>query len=65
MTYKCMHELATSYLSDIFLKRNEFHDLNTRNKDLNIPPYKTMAGQKSFHYRAAGFCPWWAAVPST
>ena len=41
MTYKCMHELAPSYLSDLFLKRNEIHDLNTRNKeDLNIPHTK-------------------------
>ena len=36
-----MHELAPSYISDLFLKRSEIHDLNTRNKeDLNIPPYK-------------------------
>jgi hypothetical protein len=35
------------------LKRNEIHDLNTRNKeDLNVPPYTTTAGQKSSHYRA-------------
>jgi hypothetical protein len=48
-----MHELAPSYLSDLFLKCNEIHDLNTKNKeDLNIPPYKTTARQKTFHYRA-------------
>lgn len=53
MTYKCMHELVPSYLSEQFHKRNEIHDLNTRNKeDLNIPPYKTTTGQRSFHYRA-------------
>jgi hypothetical protein len=37
ITYKCMNGLAPPYLSKLFIKRNEIHDLNTRNnKALHI-----------------------------
>ena len=53
MAYKCINRLAPPYLSDLFIKRNEIHDLNTRNnKSLHIPQYKTVSGQRTFHYRA-------------
>ncbi len=51
MAYKCMNGLAPPYLSELFIKRNEIHDLNTRNKKaLHIPQYKTVSG--TFYYRA-------------
>jgi hypothetical protein len=31
ITYKCMNGLAPPYLSKLFIKINEIHDLNTRN----------------------------------
>ena len=48
-----MNGLAPPYLSKIFIKRNEIHDLNTRNnKALHIPQHKTVSGQRTFYYRA-------------
>ena len=48
-----MNGLAPPYLSKLFLKRNEIHDLNTRNnKALHIPQHKTVSGQRTFYYRA-------------
>jgi hypothetical protein len=53
ITYKCMNGLAPPYLSKLFIKRNEIHDLNTRNnKALHIPQHKTVSGQRTFYYRA-------------
>ena len=53
ITYKCMNGLAPPYLSELFMKRNEIHDLNTRNnKALHIPQYKAVSGQRTFYYRA-------------
>ena len=53
ITYKCMNRLAPPYLSKLFMKRNEIHDLNTRNNEaLHIPQYKAVSGQRTFHYRA-------------
>ena len=53
ITYKCMNGLAPPYLSKLFIKRNEIHDLNTRkNKTLHIPQHKTVSGQRTFYYRA-------------
>ena len=48
-----MNGLAPPYLSKLFIKRNEIHDLNTRNnKTLHIPQHKTVSGQRTFYYRA-------------
>ena len=53
MTYKCMNRLTPPYLSKLFIKRNEIHDLDTRNnKALDIPQHKTVSGQRTFHSRA-------------
>ena len=50
ITYKCMNGLAPPYLSKLFIKRNEIHDLNTRNnKALHIPQHKTVSGQRTFY----------------
>jgi hypothetical protein len=52
ITYKCMNGLAPPYLSKLFIKRNEIHDLNTRNnKALHIRQHKTVSGQRNFYYR--------------
>ncbi len=41
------------YLVDKFIKRSDIHDRSTRNHDLlDIPLYKTAAGQRTFNYRA-------------
>jgi hypothetical protein len=48
-----MNGLAPPYLSKLFIKRNEIHDLNTtNNKALHIPQHKTVSGQRTFYYRA-------------
>jgi hypothetical protein len=54
ITYKCMNGSAPPYLSKLFIKRNEIHDLNTRNnnKALHILQHKTVSGQITFYYRA-------------
>ena len=52
LAFKCVKRLAPSYLSDRSVTRSTVHDRNTRNKDyLNIPPYQTAAGQRTFLYR--------------
>ena len=53
LAFKCMKGLAPSHLSDRFVPRSTVHDRNTRNKDcLDIPPYQSAAGQRTFLYRA-------------
>ena len=50
--------ISTPYLSKLFIKRNEIHDLNTRNnKALHIPQHKTVSGQRTFYYRAVKLWP--------
>ncbi|CAB3999650.1 Hypothetical predicted protein [Paramuricea clavata] len=52
MAYKCFNGLAPDYLVDKFIKRSDIHDRSTRNHDLlDIPLYKTAAGQRTFNYR--------------
>ena len=52
MTYKCMNNLAPTYLSDRFVKRSELHNRSTRNSGLlQIPLFRTATGQRSFLYR--------------
>ncbi|CAB4018297.1 Hypothetical predicted protein, partial [Paramuricea clavata] len=46
MMYKCVNELVPHYLSDLFTKRSDIHQRDTRSHDsLQIPLYKTSAGQ--------------------
>jgi hypothetical protein len=49
---KCLNNLAPSYLANKFTNRSDIHNCQTRNNYcLNIPSYKTTAGQRTFHYR--------------
>ena len=53
LAFEYVKGLAPSYLSDRFVTRSTVHDRNTRNKDyLNIPAYKSAAGQRTFLYQA-------------
>ena len=48
-----MNGLAPPYLSKLYIKINEIHDLNTRNNNaLHIPQHKTVSGQRTSYYRA-------------
>jgi hypothetical protein len=49
ITYKCMNGLAPPYLSKLYIKINEIHDLNTRNnKALHIPQQKQFQDKEPF-----------------
>ena len=53
LTSKCVNGLAPRYLCSRFVTRATVHDRNTRNKNiLDIPGYKSAAGQRSFLYRS-------------
>jgi hypothetical protein len=53
MAYKYLNNLAPSYLANKFTKRSDIHNCRTRNNYcLDIPSYKTTAGQRTFHYLA-------------
>ena len=53
MAYKCLNNLAPSYLANKFTKRSDIHNSQIRNNYcLNIPSYKTTTGQRTFRYRA-------------
>jgi hypothetical protein len=61
LAFKCVKGLTQGYLSDRFNMRSIIHTSNTRNKDLlNIPEYKSAAGQQTFLYRAASL---WNSLP--
>ena len=61
LAFKCVKGLAPSCLSDRFVTRSTVHDRNTRNKDcLNIPAYQSVAGQRTFLYRAIKL---WNSLP--
>ena len=53
MTYKCLNQLAPTYLSGCFSKLSDYHTRFLRNSgtDVHIPRMKTSNGQKSFAYR--------------
>ena len=53
LTSKCVNGLAPRYHCSRFVTRATVHDRNTRNKNiLDIPGYKSAAGQRSFLYRS-------------
>ena len=53
MAFKCLKGLAPPYLARRFTSRSQTHDRVTRQMDeLDIPFYRTAAGQRSFLYRA-------------
>ena len=50
--FRCMTDHAPTYLMSQFAKRRQISDWITKNsQQLNIPLFKTAAGQRSFHYR--------------
>ena len=62
LTFKCLNGLAPDYLNSYFQERLSLHDRNTRNKQkLNIPAYRSAAGQRTFEYRAVSL---WNSLPS-
>ena len=49
---KCMYNQVPSYLCEMFTKRNQIHDRETRNQnELDIPKYRTATGYRTFKYR--------------
>ena len=61
LAFKCVKGLSPSYHSDRFTTCSMVHTRNTQNKDkLNIPAYKSAAGQRSFLYRAVSL---WNSLP--
>ena len=62
LTFKCLKGLAPRYLCSRFVTRATVHDRNTRNKNkLDIPGYKSAAGQRSFLYRSVTM---WNSLPT-
>ena len=61
LTFKCLNGLAPDYLNSYFQERLSLHDRNTRNKQkLNIPAYRSAAGQRTFEYQAVSL---WNSLP--
>ena len=55
--YKCMNNLTPKYLTQLFCKRSNIHNYNTRGReDLQLPKCRTALAQQSFRYR--GTCIW-------
>ena len=53
MAFKCLKGLAPPYLARRFTSRTQTHDRVTRQMDdLDIPFYRTAAGQRSYLYKA-------------
>ena len=63
LTLKCVKGLAPRYLCSRFVTRATVHDRNTRNNKnkLDIPGYKSAAGQRSFLYRSVTM---WNSLPT-
>ena len=54
LTFKCINGSAPQYLTKKFKKRSLIHTCNTRNANkIQIPLYRTAAGQRTFAYRGA------------
>ena len=51
--HKSLNDLAPKYLSDLFVRRSDFHILDLRNtkSNLAVPLMRTVSGQKAFSYR--------------
>ena len=53
LVFECLRGLAPDYLAKKFKKRSEIHNKDARNKNkMDIPGYRTAAGQRTFYYRA-------------
>ena len=50
---KCVRGFAPDYLAKKFKMKSEIHNKDTRNKNkMDIPGYRTAAGQRTFYYQA-------------
>ena len=63
LAFKCMKGLAPNYLSSLFITRESVSRKTTRQSDhiLNLLPFTSATGQKSFQYRIAKL---WNSLPS-
>ena len=62
MVFKCSRRLAPDYIAKKLKKRSEIHNKVTRNKNkMDIPGYRTAAGQRTFHHRAVSL---WNSLPA-
>ena len=52
MMNKSLNDLASQYLSDLFVRLSDFHILELRNtkSNLAVPLMRTVSGQKAFSY---------------
>ena len=54
LAFKCINGIAPQYLTSKFKKRSKIHTRNTRNANtIQIPLFRTAAGQPTFAYRGA------------
>ena len=61
LAFKCMTGSAPDYLSEQFIRRGDVSTRITRNSQmLNIPLFKTAAGQRIFYYRTVSL---WNSLP--
>ena len=59
--YKCMNNLASSYLSQLFTKRSQTHSFLTKKRDsLQLPRCRTALAQQSFVFRGVTI---WNSLP--
>ena len=61
LTFKCVNGLAPRYLCSRLVTGVTVHDRNTRKNKLDIPGYKSAAGQRSFLYRSVTM---WNSLPT-
>ena len=63
LVFKCLRGLAPDYLAKKFKKRSGIDNKDTRNKNkMDIPRYRTAAGQRTFYYRAVSL---WINLPGS
>ena len=52
LTFKCLNNMAPSYLSSSFSVRSSVHECNARNKNDLETIFRTSVGQRTFEFRA-------------
>ena len=61
LAFKCLRGLVPDYPAKKCKTRSEIHNRDMRNKNkIDIPGYRTAAGQRTFHYRPVSL---WKALP--
>ena len=54
LVFKCLNNLAPSYLSDYFIRNCNVHSYNTRKRnDMHLPKPKLTLGKRTFRYSGA------------